>query len=158
MESTKAECELDNLTEIITATMPDESNVSLDNPLMKYTGPMAMVRGYIYAAIASEDNTNVIQDSAFIAGCNRYALDNPVPTVSTRCGLYGNSRDVMILLQEAERIYGKPLKVDHKTYGSHNMGLKPKLTSSTTRKLGLSMMKMGEKERDEEDMVKRKPE
>ena len=38
------------------------------------------------------------------------------------------------------------------------MGLKPKLTSSTTRKLGLNMMKMGEKEKDDEDMVKRKPE
>ena len=97
MESTKAECELENLTEIIDATMP-ETEVSLDNPLMKYTGQMAMVRGYIYAAIASEDNTNVIQDSAFIVECNRYALDNPVPIVSTRCGLYGNSRDVMILL------------------------------------------------------------
>ena len=42
------------------------------------------------------------------------------------------------------------------------MGLKPKLTSTTTRKLGFNqhnnMMKMGEKEKDDEDMVKRKPE
>lgn len=59
MEGTRAECELENLTEIITATIP-ENEVSLDNPLMKYTGQMAMVRGYIYAAIASEDNNNVI--------------------------------------------------------------------------------------------------
>lgn len=38
MESTKAECELENLAEIIKATEPDQNEVSLDNPLMKYTG------------------------------------------------------------------------------------------------------------------------
>ena len=37
MESTKAECELENLTEIIEVTM-QETEVTLDNPLMKYTG------------------------------------------------------------------------------------------------------------------------
>ena len=98
-ESEKAECELNDLVEILNNTndtIQDEDMV--DNPLVKFTGPMSQVRGYIFAAIASEDNTNVIQDSAFIAGCNRFALDNPVPSVSSRCSLYGNSRDVMILL------------------------------------------------------------
>lgn len=126
MENTKAACELDNFTEIVDATIP-EAEAGLENPMMKFVGPMSMVRGYIYAAIASDDNSNVIQDTCFLAGCNRFALENPVPTVSTRCGLYGNSRDVMLLLTEAERTFGRPPKIDSRMFGSHNMGLKPKV-------------------------------
>jgi hypothetical protein len=28
-----------------------------------------------------------------LAGCNRYGLDNPAPTIHKRVGLYGNEED-----------------------------------------------------------------
>ena len=38
--------------------------------------------------------------------------------------MYGNSRDVMALLQEAEKEYGRPnIKVDAKAFASYTMGL-----------------------------------
>lgn len=48
-----------------------------------------------------------------MAGCFRFAVENPMPSVSVRCALYGNSRDVMSIIKDAERIYGKPkIKID----------------------------------------------
>jgi len=39
-----------------------------------------------------------------------------------RCGLYGNSKDVMNLIKDAETKFGK-IKVDAKQYTAANMGL-----------------------------------
>jgi hypothetical protein len=34
-----------------------------------------------------------INTSEFLAGCNRYGLDNPCPFVTKRISLYGNDED-----------------------------------------------------------------
>ena len=52
-------------------------------------------------------------DEQFMAGCFRFAVENPMPSVSVRCALYGNSKDVMTIIKDAERIYGKSkIKID----------------------------------------------
>lgn len=66
-----------------------------------------------------------MQDIHFLAGCSRFALENPVPTVATRCALYGNPRDILTLLAEAEKQFGKPQKVDSKFYTSWHLGGQP---------------------------------
>ena len=69
----------------------------------------------------------MMSDASFLAGCWRYAIENPVPTISTRCALYGNARDIMIVLKEAEKEYGKPsIKIDSKVFTSFTMGLAEK--------------------------------
>lgn len=79
--------------------MPPDGNDSLDmNPLLLYTSRISMVRAYIYSCTAGEDNTNVFSDEIFMAGCNRFSVENPCPSVSVRCGLYGNTRDIMAIL------------------------------------------------------------
>ena len=45
--------------------------------------------------------------------------------MATRCALYGNARDILGLLAEAERTYGKPQKVDSKLYTAWNLGMQP---------------------------------
>lgn len=66
-------------------------------------------------------------DEQVLAGCWRFAIENPVPTISTRCALYGNSRDIMLILKEAEKEYGKPqIKIDSKVFTSFTMGLAEK--------------------------------
>ena len=63
-------------------------------------------------------------DHCALAGYARYSLDNAVPSVSTRCALYGNSRDILHHLEEAERIYGKhTIKIDTSVFAAKNMGL-----------------------------------
>ena len=52
-------------------------------------------------------------DEQFMAGCFRFAVENPMPTVSVRCALYGNSKDIMTIIKDAEKLYGRPkIKID----------------------------------------------
>jgi hypothetical protein len=78
---------------------------------------MALIRAYIFASSVSNDNNAGFNDAAFLSACARFAIDNPVPSVSLRCHLYGNSRDIMKVLGEAEKKYGKAsLKFDKNLY------------------------------------------
>jgi len=93
----------------------------------------------------------------FVAGCCRYAIENPVPSVSLRCSLYGNTRDIMTALAEAEKKYGKPnIKVDQKLFTDYSMGLP--LKNEFKRKSNMYLkLKMTDEEREEELDDKRKP-
>jgi hypothetical protein len=55
-----------------------------------------------------------MSDQNFVAGCWRYAIENPIPSISSRISLYGNTREIKMQLQEAEKEYGKPIKIDSK--------------------------------------------
>ena len=47
-----------------------------------------------------------------------------MPTISLRCALYGNSREITAVLAEAEKKYGKTVpKFDPKQFAPSNMGL-----------------------------------
>jgi len=89
----------------------------------------------VYAATATENNDDKMQDYIFLAGCNRFALESPVPSISTRCALYGNSREIMNVLEKAEEKYGKPqVKLDSKSFVSNTMGLPPNKKFNTVIK------------------------
>jgi hypothetical protein len=91
---------------------------------MLYPTRISTIRAYIYSCMAGEDNTNVFTDDIFLAGCNRFSIENPVPSVSIRCGLYGNSKDVMQHLAEAERKYPKKkFYIEQKQFTTATMGL-----------------------------------
>lgn len=127
---------------MIKGGMPPEGNDSLDvNPLMLYTDRISMIRAFIYSCTSSDTNTNVFNEQNFMVGCNRFSVENPFPSVTVRCGLYGNTRDIMMTLLEAEKKYGKPnIKIAKKGFSSTNMGiperLKPK--NSAMRKANLT--------------------
>jgi hypothetical protein len=40
-------------------------------------------------------NNNKVSEIEFLAGCSRYGIDNPVPTIKRRLALYGNTDDVV---------------------------------------------------------------
>ena len=46
------------------------------------------LRAVLYMYMVS--NTNTIDVKEFMAGCQRFALDNPVPTITARLAWYGN--------------------------------------------------------------------
>lgn len=124
IESNQGPVEFEVFEDIIMNGMPANTEISmLEQPVMNYPTKISQIRAYVYACTAAEDNTNVMNDDSFLAGCNRFAIENPVPSISLRCGLYGNSMDVMSLLAEAQEKYGKPIKIDSKQYTAHNMGL-----------------------------------
>lgn len=126
VESNAGNVDLDQYIEVIQGGVPpDEGNgTNLVSPLMQYPGKVSIVRAFVFCCLTGEPNSDYFTDDEALAGAFRYALDNPVPTVSTRCALYGNSRDVMAMLAEAEKEYGKHnIKVDTKAFASYTMGL-----------------------------------
>ena len=39
-------------------------------------------------------NQSDLNEFEFLAGCNRYSIDNPIPTITKRMAFYGNQEDV----------------------------------------------------------------
>ena len=60
---------------------------------MKYPGIITIRRAFLYALVCG-DNGFEINTQEFIAGCNRFGIDNPSPIVTKRLSLYGNDEDI----------------------------------------------------------------
>jgi len=105
MESTSGNVDFGVYENIINGALTwyKDGSVTLENPLLSYPTKASMLRAYIFSVISAKDNTNYISDQDFLAGCTRFAIENPVPTVSVRCALYGNTREVMTILDEVDK-------------------------------------------------------
>ena len=159
METNVAALDLDQFVDIVqTGILAPAGETEVAHPMMAYPGKMAQIRAFVYACTSGATNTNVFSDDEFLAGCARFSLENPVPSVSLRCALYGNSREITSVLAEAEKKYGKgSTKLDAKLYAPMNMGLPEKKERA---KQGNIFSKFDEeKGSDDEDVVdaKRKP-
>ena len=75
--------------------------------LMSFTGSISQVRAFVFTLMAGNYNSSKVSSNNMLAGLNRFGIENPAPVVSTRCGLYGNSRSVMEILEDAEEKFGK---------------------------------------------------
>ena len=145
MEGPSSATDLDNFIDVLNSSIPDyDAESKHANPLMQFPGQLSRIRAYLYALMASDSNTSVIHDATFVVACNRYALENPVPSVITKCALYGNNKDVMQKLEEAEEKYGAgTVSIDAKQFSSVTMGLPQK--KAVVKKPTL-LMKLNEKE------------
>jgi hypothetical protein len=63
----------------------------------------------VYALMCGT-NQGDANEFEFLAGCNRFALDNPIPTVTRRIAFYGNNEDVVKLIDNlAVKINQNPI-------------------------------------------------
>ena len=111
------------------AEMGDLDDDGFFDPLISFAGPMSQIRAYIFCLTAGESNTSSFSNEHFVAGISRYGVENPTPCVSKRCGMYGNSEDIMRALKRAEDVYGKlRMRIHTKRYsGVKNVEAKPKM-------------------------------
>jgi hypothetical protein len=63
------------------------------SPLIQFTGQISLLRSMVYAYLCG-NNDGHANDFEFLAGCNRFAVDNPTPTVTKRIAFYGNTEDI----------------------------------------------------------------
>lgn len=54
---------------------------------------MTQIRAYIYGIVAGK-NDKLLRLDEFLAGCNRYGLDNPCPIITKRMSNYGNADEI----------------------------------------------------------------
>jgi hypothetical protein len=78
----------DEIDKLVINCLPLISNSAFS----KFPSHFTVMRAFLYSLI-SKENTNSINLVEFLAGCNRFGLDNPAPTISKRIGLYGNEED-----------------------------------------------------------------
>ena len=52
-----------------------------------------MARAMLYSQLCGSNGRN-ISEHEFIAGCNRFALDNPTPSITSRLAFYGNDESI----------------------------------------------------------------
>ena len=113
---------------------PDETWQNPCGPLMQFPKDISTVRAYVFSCLSGEKNSDFMNESQYMAGATRFSLDNPVPAVSSRCALYGNQRDIMVMLHDGEKEYGKhAIKVDSKLFTAYTMGL-PEMKNFARRK------------------------
>lgn len=70
---------------------------------VSYPKKMTYFRALIYS-MACDNNSKSISLQAFLAGCNRYGIDNPCPIITKRLANYGNNED---LLKQFETLVDK---------------------------------------------------
>jgi hypothetical protein len=56
---------------------------------VKFPGTFTYRRAFFYSLVC-KDNNNYVNLVEFLAGCNRFGLDSPAPTIHKRLSLYGN--------------------------------------------------------------------
>ena len=92
-------------------------NDKMFDPLITFTGDITLMRAYVFCLTAGKTNDEKFSATNFIAGISRFGIENPVPCVSPRIQTYGNTRNVLDMLDEAEKKYGKwQIKIHTKRY------------------------------------------
>ena len=74
------------------------------SPLLMYANEMSQYRAMVYALMCGS-NGNDVTDIEMQAGCNRFGLDNPVPTVTKRLAWYGNEESIDKTLERVSKTY-----------------------------------------------------
>lgn len=67
--------------------------MSTKQQLLQFPGTAAMARALLYSQMCGR-NADEINETEFMAGCNRFALDNPTPTVTARVAFFGNEETI----------------------------------------------------------------
>ena len=76
-------------------------------------------------------NTHTVTDFEFIAGCNRFGLDNPTPIVTRRLAIFGNEETVEKLVEKLALQYNNINIIDSEAFGG------PPETQAQSRAAGI---------------------
>jgi len=78
---------------------------------------MGLVRALMYAMLCGR-NVNEVTEAEFLAGCNRFGIDNPMPIQTKRLYLYGNMEDMDKMVDNLFKKYNEPAFLNPERFGS----------------------------------------
>lgn len=61
---------------------------------VQFPREITFYRAYVYALVCGDNNKKVTKQQ-FIAGCNRFGVDNPCPIITKRLSIYGNTEEMV---------------------------------------------------------------
>ena len=89
----------DMLTDFLPSKAPSTS--------VHFPKDITFYRAFIYSLVCGT-NSNEITKEQFLAGCNRFGIDNPCPIITKRLSNYGNAeelvKDFEILVEKYQAI------------------------------------------------------
>ena len=104
------------------------------------------MRSLVYAMMCGKNSYDTLE-AEFVAGCNRFGLDNPVPVITRRLATYGNEENVEKIVERLAKQYNDSNIIDAEKFGSilpdktmAKAGLEPSLTLVKQEKKNLRDM------------------
>jgi hypothetical protein len=85
--------------------------------MLSFAGHMGLVRALMYAMLCGK-NTNEVTEAEFLAGCNRFGIDNPMPIQTKRLYLYGNMEDMDKMIDNLFKKHNEPPFLNPELFGS----------------------------------------
>lgn len=93
-------------------------------PNVVFAKEVTIQRAFIYSLVC-QTNDNKVTPEAFLAGCNRFGIDNPCPIITKRIALYGNTEDMekdfKRLLDKYVKEHEKFESIDPDVYGPNEL-------------------------------------
>jgi hypothetical protein len=83
---------LENARDVIMDVRNRAGKTALSS-VVTFPNHVATLRALIYAYMCGTNQAD-LNEFEFLAGCNRFALDNPTPTITRRMAFYGNVEEV----------------------------------------------------------------
>lgn len=85
--------------------------------LMSFGGTVCQTRAFVYALMCGRNQFDCA-DVEFLAGCNRFGLDNPVPIITRRLAHYGNEEYLEKILEKCAKQFTDTNFLDVEKFGS----------------------------------------
>ena len=76
-----------------------------------------MARALLYAQMCGR-NADEINEKEFMAGCNRFALDNPTPTITARLSFFGNEETI----ERKLKLFAEKLQIATELFDPNDYG------------------------------------
>ena len=84
---------------------------------LSFGGHISQLRSLVYAMMCGKNGFDCT-DVEFLAGCNRFGLDNPVPIITRRMAHYGNEENVEKIVERLAKVYNDTNFLDSDKFGS----------------------------------------
>jgi len=81
---------LDNAKDVVYSV---RNNKALSSYVVTFPSHIATLRALVYAYMCGTNQPD-LNEFEFLAGCNRFAIDNPTPTITKRMAFYGNIEEI----------------------------------------------------------------
>ena len=102
------------------------------------------MRSLVYSMMCGSNGFECT-DNEFIAGCNRFGLDNPTPTITRRLATFGNEENIEKLVERLAKQYNDEKFLDPEKFGST---IPDKAVQKIAEMSGLAGLKNGSTVRD----------
>lgn len=108
-----------NIRDVIDAFVTKRENIKYPVPNLVFPKQFTLIRCFIYALVCGQ-NTGEVPIEQFMAACNRFGVDSPIPVTTKRLALYGNQEDIDKDFRKMVDRYKDQMELDPEILGAQD--------------------------------------